>query len=324
MAQITLGDGRCDLGHVPQLDRQVAGHGVHVIGEILPGTGHPLYLGLTTQLPFGTDLPGHPGYFRGKRAELINHGVDHVLDLEDLAFNVHGDFLGKVTLGDGCCDLGHVPQLDRQIARHGVHVVGQILPGPRHAFYLSLPTQLALGTHLPGYPRDLGREGLQLVHHGIYNFCRTHELAAHGFTVGVENDALGQIPFRHRTDNPGHFCGGHGQVEDEGIDRVTLGGPGAVYGTERDLLGKFALFAGRVADPVKLARDFVVDINDIVERVGYFAVDTGPVEGHTPGEISFLDRGKYFEQHRRVKFSVGGQGGIRRYGGVHWRGLPSN
>ena len=72
---------------------QVVGHDVHVVGEVPPGPGHAPHHGLPAQAALGADLAGHPGDLRGERAELVDHGVDGVLQLEDLALDVDGDLL---------------------------------------------------------------------------------------------------------------------------------------------------------------------------------------------------------------------------------------
>src|SRR5690606_41337922 len=51
--------------------------------------------------------------------------------------------------------LGNVAHLAGEVRRHEVHVVGQIPPRTRHTTYLSLATELALGTHLTGHPSHL-------------------------------------------------------------------------------------------------------------------------------------------------------------------------
>ena len=55
------------------------------VGQVLPGAGHALDVGLAAELAFGADLAGHAGDFGGERAELVDHRVDGVLELEDLA-----------------------------------------------------------------------------------------------------------------------------------------------------------------------------------------------------------------------------------------------
>src|SRR6185369_15796785 len=59
-----------DIGDVADLRRQVGGHEVDVVGEVLPGAGDAGDLGLTAELAFGADLAGHAGHFRGERVEL--------------------------------------------------------------------------------------------------------------------------------------------------------------------------------------------------------------------------------------------------------------
>src|SRR3989442_9856314 len=52
--------------------------------------------------------------------------------------------------------LRDVSDLAGQVAGHEVHVVGQVLPRPRHALHRGLAAELALGTHLA---REVGTEG---------------------------------------------------------------------------------------------------------------------------------------------------------------------
>src|SRR5207249_8221814 len=96
--------------------------------------------GLPAQLAFGADLAGDAGDFRGKGTELIDHGVDGVFQLEDFTFDIDGDFFGQVAVGDGGGDGGDVAHLGSKIAGNRVYAVGQVLPGPGHAFDFGRPT----------------------------------------------------------------------------------------------------------------------------------------------------------------------------------------
>src|SRR5438874_185399 len=69
------------------------------------------------------------GHLGGEGAELIHHRIDGVLQLEDFALHIDGDFLGEVTRGHGGGHFGDVTHLGRQVARHEVHGVGEVLPG---------------------------------------------------------------------------------------------------------------------------------------------------------------------------------------------------
>src|SRR6185503_20092745 len=95
LAEVAVRDRGRDVGDVPHLAGEVAGHGVHRVGEVLPRAAHALDVGLTAQLAFRADLARHAGDFRGERVQLIDHRVDGVLLREDLAPHVDGDLLGE-------------------------------------------------------------------------------------------------------------------------------------------------------------------------------------------------------------------------------------
>src|SRR5439155_1605737 len=114
---------------VADLRGQVAGHGVDGVGEVLPGAGHVADVGLTAEFALGADLAGDARDFGGEGAELIDHRVDGVLELEHLAADVDGDLSRKIAVGDGGSDLGDVPDLGGEVTGHGVDGIGEIFPG---------------------------------------------------------------------------------------------------------------------------------------------------------------------------------------------------
>ncbi len=75
--QVAAGDGGGHLGDVSHLAGQVAGHGIHIIGEVFPGTGDTGHRGLATELAFGADLAGHARHFGGEQAHLFDHRVNN-------------------------------------------------------------------------------------------------------------------------------------------------------------------------------------------------------------------------------------------------------
>src|SRR5262249_15671241 len=84
--------------------------------------------------------------------ELVDHGVDGVLELQDLALHVHGDLLGEIARRHRLRHVGDVAHLAGEVARHEVHAIRQILPRATHTLDLGLPTQLALRAHLAPPP----------------------------------------------------------------------------------------------------------------------------------------------------------------------------
>src|SRR5207247_7399272 len=118
--EIAFGHRGGDAGDVADLGGEVAGHGVDAVGQVLPGAGHALDFGLAAEFAFGADFEGHARHFGGERVQLVDHGIDGVLELEDFAFDVDGDFLGEIAVGHGGGDGGDVADLSGEVAGHGV------------------------------------------------------------------------------------------------------------------------------------------------------------------------------------------------------------
>src|SRR5207237_1415777 len=142
-----------DAGDAAHLLGEVGGHHVHAVGQVLPGAAHALHVGLAAQPALGADLARHARHPACQRVELVDHRVDGVFQLQDLALAFDGDLLADVAVGDRGRHLGDVPDLAGQVAGHGVDVVGEVLPGAADAFHVGLPAQLALGSNFFGDAR---------------------------------------------------------------------------------------------------------------------------------------------------------------------------
>src|SRR6185503_9048381 len=118
-----FGDGGGDRGDVAHLGSEIASHEIDVVGQVLPGSGHALDLGLATQLAFGAHLAGHTGDFRSERIKLVHHGVDRVLQLENFTPHIDGDLFGQIAVGDGGGDGGDIAHLGSQVAGHEIDIV---------------------------------------------------------------------------------------------------------------------------------------------------------------------------------------------------------
>ena len=147
--------------------RQVAGHGVHRVRQILPGSGDARYVGLSTQSALRTHFAGHAGNFASKAIQLIDHGVEGFFQLQNFAAHVDGDFARQIAAGDGRGDFGYITHLAGEVAGHEVHVVGKIFPRTTHPWDLRLAAQLAFGTDFASHTRNFAGEGVELVHHGV-------------------------------------------------------------------------------------------------------------------------------------------------------------
>src|SRR5205085_1723230 len=158
---------------------KVARHRVHGVGEVLPGTSHAAHLGLAAELALRAHLAGDPSHLGREGVELIHHGIDRVLQLEDLTTYINGSPLEQVAGRDGGGDVGDVAHLTGEVAGHHVHGVGEVLPGAADAADFGLAAELPLGTDLTGHAGHLGRERVELIHHGVDGVLQLEDLTAY-------------------------------------------------------------------------------------------------------------------------------------------------
>src|SRR5207253_2470996 len=109
--EVALGHGGRNFGDIADLAGEIVGHGVDVVGQVLPRASHAWHHGLTPEFAVGTDFAGHAADFRSERVETVHHGVDGFLEFEDFALHVHGDLAREVAARDGGCDTGDVAHL---------------------------------------------------------------------------------------------------------------------------------------------------------------------------------------------------------------------
>ena len=128
LGEIALRDRGRHVGDVADLERQVVRERVDVVGEVLPRPAHALDLRLAAELAFRADLLRDARHLVGERAQLVDHRVDRVLELEHLALDVDGDLLGEVAGRDGGRHFGDVAHLSREVGGERVDVVREVLP----------------------------------------------------------------------------------------------------------------------------------------------------------------------------------------------------
>ena len=177
--QVPVGQRRHHLHDAAHLFGEIGGHDVDGVGEVLPGAGDPGHLCLTAQATLGADFARHARDLAGKTVELVDHGVDGVLELEDLALHVHRDLARQIAARHRRGHFGDVAYLRGEIRRQQIHVVGQILPRSRDARYHRLAAQAAIRAHFARHARHFAGERAQLVHHGVQCFLQQQDLAAH-------------------------------------------------------------------------------------------------------------------------------------------------
>ena len=191
LGKIAPRDGGGDFGDVADLAGQVRGHEVDVVGQVLPGTGDAGHRGLTAELALGADLARHARHLGGEAVELIDHRVDRVLQRENLALHVDGDLARQIAPRDRGRHVGDVADLAGQVRSHGIHRVGQVLPGAGDARHLGLAAELAFGADLARHARHFRRKAVELVDHRVDGFLQLQD-----FALGVDGDLAREIAAR--------------------------------------------------------------------------------------------------------------------------------
>ena len=191
--QVAARDGGGHVGDVAHLCRQVRRHRVDRVGEVLPGAGDARHDRLAAELAVGADLARHARHLGREAAQLIDHGVDGFLQLQNLAAHVDGDLFRQVAVRHGDRHVGDVAHLRGEVAGHLIDRLGQILPDAGDAAHLRLAAQLALGADFARDARHLRREDRELVDHLVDQLGRAQEFAFQRPPVDFERHRLAEV-----------------------------------------------------------------------------------------------------------------------------------
>jgi len=255
--QVALGHSGRHFGNVTHLRGEVGGHGIDVVGQVLPRAGHAGHGGLPTEFAFGTDFASHARHFGGESVQLVHHDVDGVFEFENFTFDVHRDFAGEVATGDGSRHLRDVTDLRREVGGHGIDVVGQVLPRAGHARHERLAAELAFSADFAGHACHFGCKRAQLFNHRINSFLELED-----FTANVHGDLLGKVTVSHGDRNIGDVTDLRRKVTGHLVDR----------------LGQFAPHAGNFSH-LRLAAELAFDTH-FARHANHFHGEAGELFHH--------------------------------------------
>ena len=199
---------------------------------------------------------------RGEGVELVHHGVDGVLQLEDFALHVDGDLAREVAARDRGGHLGDVAHLGGQVAGHRVDAVGQVLPGAGDAGHVGLAAEPAFGADLARHARHLAGEAVELVDHGVERFLQLKDFAAH-----VDRDLARQVAAGDGGRHLGDVAHLAGQVAGHRVDAVGQILPGAGDARHLRLAAELAFGADLARHARHFAGEGVELVDHGVERV---------------------------------------------------------
>ncbi len=290
LREVAVGDRRRDLRDRAHLRGEISREAVDVVGQILPRARDAFDVGLPAELSLRADFFRDARDLRGERRELIDHDVDRVLQLEDLAARVDGDLLREVALRDGGRDLRDVAHLRGEVGGEAVDVVGQVLPRSADAFDVGLPAELSLVTDFFRDARDLGGERVELIDHRVDGRADAEKLAAHRAPVDLEDHLLRQVAARDGGDDARDLVGRRDEVGDQLVDRAHAVRPLALRRADRSALVHLAFLADDLADANELARHVLVHADDVVQQLAGAAQDAVLFVREADAEVARLHR----------------------------------
>src|SRR5262249_53769005 len=145
----------------------------------------------------------------------VHHGVDGVLQLENLSLHVHSDLARQVTTRDGRRYLRNVTHLTSQVRRHRVNRVSKVFPSAGHTRHDRLTAQLSFTTHLTRHASYFRGEGTQLIHHRVDGLFQLQNLTAH-----VHCDLARQVAVCDGDGDLRDVAHLPGQVAGHGVDAI--------------------------------------------------------------------------------------------------------
>ena len=309
LRQITIGDRGRDLRHVAQLHGEVAGHGVHAVGQALPRAADALHLGLHAELSFGTDFTRDARHLTGERIQLIHHGIDGVFQLQNLALGFDHELLRQIPVGDRGHDAGDAAHLSGQVRGHAVHAVGQVLPRTGDAGHVRLAAQLAFGAYFARDARHFVGEGVELIDHGVDGRADAQKLTAYRLAFDLQGHLLRQVPGSHRGNHARDFGRRTHQIADQRVERVPGDHPTAAPIVSFDARRHIAVATDHSSHARKFASRRVELLSQRIERIS-------DVPGHaflsvqTPAEVAMHERGERFDE---TQAACGGGLALRGY-----------
>ena len=286
--QVAARHGGRHFGDVAHLRGQVGAHRVDRVGEVLPRAGDVRHFGAAAELAFGADFARHAADFRGERVQLVDHRVDGVLQLENLALDVDRDLARQVAARDRRRHAGDVAHLRGQVRRHRVDRVGEVLPRAGDAGHDRLAAELAVGADLAGDARHFGGEAAQLIDHRVDGFLELQDLAA-----DVDGDLLGQVAVGDGDRHVGDVADLRGQVAGHLVDRLGQLLPDAGHALDLRLAAELAFGADLARDARHFRREdrqLIDHLVDQLRRAEELAVERAAVD---------------FERHRLAEIALG-------------------
>ena len=133
---------------------------------------------------------------------------------------------------------------------------------PDTSSHLGLAAELPVGADLLRHARDLGRERVELVDHGVHGLLQLEDLA-----LGVDRDLLRQVAVRDGGRDLGDVADLIRQVRRHRVHVLREAAPGAGHVLHLGLAAELALGTHLARDARDLRRERAQTVDHLVDRV---------------------------------------------------------
>ena len=122
--------------------------------------------------------------------------------------------------------------------------------------------------------------------HGVDDLADAQELAAQRAAVDLDHHRLREVALGDRADDARHLGGRLHHVLDQVVDRADARFPAAGGVADMAALADAAVLADDAAQPLELARQLVVELDDLVEGLGDLGIQPVIVVGEADRKIA--------------------------------------
>src|SRR5262245_14180644 len=222
----------------------------------------------------------------GGAAQVVDHRVDVVLELRDLAARFNLNRSGQVALGHGGGHFGNRAHLVGQVRGQQVDVAGEVLPGAGGAGHVRLSAKPAFDADLARHARDLRREAVELIDHRVDGV-----LQPENFTFDVDGDFSGQVALGDGGGHVGNVAHLAGEVRRHRVDVVGEILPSAGDAGHGGLSAQFPFGADFARDAAHFRGEPVQLVDHRVDGVLQLVNFTFDVDGDLSREVAAGDGG---------------------------------
>src|SRR6185437_7566220 len=167
---------------------------------------------LAAKYAFRTYFPCNPCYFRAEYIKGINHLVQVIFQLEELALHIYRNLLAQVAPRYRDSHIRYVPYLARKVTTHCIYIICKLFPDSCNVWHIGLAAQFTFSTYFTCHTGYLVCKYIQRNHHLVQVILQLEE-----FSLYVYRYFLRQVTFCNRSCHTGNIADLAGKVSGHDI-----------------------------------------------------------------------------------------------------------